>query len=171
MNLGSDLGHSICFPGELGHDTRFRDGTREWLLAIEMPPASQGRHAGHRMGVIRSGHHDGVQILLIDQPSKIPMDLGARKLFRDRAQTLFVYIAQGGHVGDLFELTDAVSRLPRRTNESDVQLVVGSDRALRSKDLRGRRKQACRSTGAPREKARRFDCVAFIVVELLQITC
>ncbi len=148
VNLGAELGGQPGFAGQLGHHSRLGNGAGQRLLAVEVPSAAQGRHARHGVGVIRGGHHDGVEILLVHQPPEVPVGLCSGELFRHRSQAVVVDIAESRDVGDVLELADTESRLPVRTNEPDVEAVVGGHFSLGPQNP-GRGPGACDHSGGP----------------------
>ncbi len=162
MNLRPDLGHPPGFARQFGHHPRLGDGPGQRLFAVEMPPAAQGRDARHGVSVVRGGHHDGIEILLVHQPPKVPVGLRIGKFLRHRGDAICVHVAESRDVGDVLEVADAVARLPARTNESDIQPVIGGHGALGARICGAAAQRPAAAAVVFATKRRRFIGVVFI---------
>ena len=111
MDLGAHLRNAIRFLGEFGDVPDFRDGAAEGFLAVYMFVGAHGGDTGDGMGVIGSGNHHRIEVLLLYQLAKILVGPGGGKLLRDRGEAVLVYVTEGGDVCDALELTDAVTAL------------------------------------------------------------
>src|SRR6266516_2446275 len=54
VNLRADLRDQLVLACESSNDATLRDGARQWLLAINVAPASKRRSCGYRINVIKS---------------------------------------------------------------------------------------------------------------------
>ena len=103
--------NAICFAGEFGDVSNFRDGAAEGFLAVNMLAGPHGSDTGDGMGVIGSGHHHRIEVLLLYQPAEIAVGSGCWELLRDRGEAVLVNVAEGCDVSDILELIDALTAL------------------------------------------------------------
>ncbi len=134
VNLGAHLRDPIRFAGKFGNVPDFRDGAAKGLLTVDVFAGLHGGDTGDGMGVIGSGNHHCIQVLLLYQLAKILVGLGGGKLLRDRGEAVLVDVAEGCDVCDILELPDAVTALPGRSYNSDVDLLVCRNSLLGPQD-------------------------------------
>ena len=115
---------AVCFPGEFGDVPDFRDGAAEGFLTVNVLAGPHGGDTGHGMGVIGSGHHHRIEVLLLYQLAEIAVGPGGGELPRNRGEAVLVDVTEGCDIGDVLELTDAVTALSGGAHHPDIQFVV-----------------------------------------------
>ena len=99
--LIAHLRHTLGLGRHIAHGACFGDGMRQRLLHIDVAPGAHGHDAGRRMHMVRRGHEDGVDVLLlVDQFAVVAVELGIRVFFDGAGGVIEIDIAKGDDVGE-----------------------------------------------------------------------
>ena len=126
VDLRAHLGRQLALVGQVGlaDHVGFVHAMGQRLLAVHAQPALHGPIARQGVDLVGRAHHDGIQILLVDELSPIHVGLGLGVPLGGLGQVVFVDVAQCGDVlaGDRVQVVAAPAV---DADDADIELLVG----------------------------------------------
>ena len=140
VDLNAHLRDDLRFAGSRGNLPGLVERMRQWLLAIDVLAAADGRHRDWGMHVIGRRNAHGVDLLLqrVEEPAEVGEGLRRRILGRGLGQDRLVDIAQADHIDRPFgEAGDIASALPAHADRGDIQASAGRHVSIAAQHVAG----------------------------------
>src|SRR5262249_46266047 len=93
VDLRAHLGYAPVLGGGLGHQTCLSHGMREWLFAQDVQPSLQSSKCDGGVPMVWCRDNYSIEVLLLEKPAEIRVDVRLRLEIVGLAQHLCVYIA------------------------------------------------------------------------------
>ena len=131
VNVVAHLRDALVPAGRGDHGAAFADGVREGLLDEDVLACLAGMDDRHRVPVIGSRYHHGIEVFALDQLAKVLEFGGSVPLClldqgRGAVQVRAVDIAdrRGGHIGVAHEFVEAGGALAAQADEAHLNPVA-----------------------------------------------
>ncbi len=129
MVLDPHLRDDLTFRCRLGELASLINRMAERLLAVHVLPQFHGSQRNGRVHVVGGRNRDGIDVVLIEQLSPIPVRLGSRKRFGGLAEPFVVDVADRNDVLADRRFVHVRPAFAAHANAGNTQTLVGSDRS------------------------------------------
>ena len=130
-SLNSALNDSIVFTRCLDNPSAFYEIMADWFFAIHVFTSLTAHHGHQSMPVIRSGHHNGIDRLIVQYFAKIRLDFGdwpfgLFQMILSLGKDSGIHVAQDRNFKSVVfgKYTDQVSAPASGTNHADADFFV-----------------------------------------------